>query len=64
MNVATAVIVLGVEAYSNGYLGDSWVDDVVAKPLRSDMVDHVVPGALRWYDLSDLEFTLKDRLWK
>ena len=43
---------------------NSWVDDVVAKPLRSDMVDHVVPGALRWYDLSDLEFTLKDRLWK
>ena len=42
----------------------SWVDDVVAKPLHSDMVDHVVPGALRWYDLSDLEFTLKDRLWK
>ena len=43
---------------------NSWVDDVVAKPLRSDMVDHVVPGALRWYDLSDLDFTLKDRLWK
>ena len=43
---------------------NSWADDVVAKPLRSDMVDHVVPGALRWYDLSDLEFTLKDRLWK
>ena len=43
---------------------NSWVDDVVAKPLRSDMVDHVVPGALRWYDLSDLEFALKDRLWK
>ena len=43
---------------------NSWADDVVAKPLRSDMVNHVVPGALRWYDLSDLEFTLKDRLWK
>jgi len=43
---------------------NSWADDVVAKPLRSDMVDHVVPGALRWYDLSNLEFILKDRLSK
>ena len=43
---------------------NSWADDVVAKPLRSAMVDHVVPGALHWYARSDLEFTLKDRLWK
>ena len=43
---------------------NSWVDDVVAKPLRSDMVDHIIPGALRWYDLGNLELALKDRLWK
>ncbi len=32
----------------------SWVEDVVAKPLRSNMVDHIVPNALLWYDLPDL----------
>ena len=33
---------------------DSWVEDVVAKPLRSNMADHIVPNALLWYDLPDL----------
>ena len=40
----------------------SWVDDVVAKPLRSDMVDHVIPNALLSYDLPDLLGLLDGRL--
>jgi hypothetical protein len=41
---------------------NSWVDDVVAQPLRREMVDHVVPGALAWYDLPDLARQLGARL--
>jgi hypothetical protein len=33
----------------------SWVRDVVAKPLRSNLLGHVVPGALQKYDLPDLQ---------
>jgi len=40
----------------------NWVDDVVAQPLRREMVDHVVPGALAWYDLPDLARQLDARL--
>ena len=32
----------------------SWVDDVVAKPLTPHLLGHVVPGALKYYDLPDL----------
>ena len=38
------------------------VDDVVAQPLHREMVDHVVPGALTWYDLPDLARQLGARL--
>jgi len=41
---------------------NSWVDDVVAQPLHREMVDHVVPGALTWYDLPDLARQLGARL--
>ena len=40
----------------------SWVKDVLAQPLRREMVDHVVPGALAWYDLPDLARQLGARL--
>ncbi len=40
----------------------SWVNDVVAQPLRREMVDHVVPGALAWYDIPDLARQLGTRL--
>ncbi|MGD9126937.1 MAG: acetylxylan esterase [Planctomycetia bacterium] len=33
----------------------SWIDDVVSKPLNSDLLGHVVPGALNQYDLPDLQ---------
>ena len=32
----------------------SWVDDVLAKPLQRDLIGHVVPSGLMWYDLEDL----------
>ena len=32
----------------------SWIDEVVAKPMRRDLLEHVVPGALLKYDLPDL----------
>ncbi len=32
----------------------SWVDDVLAKPLQHDLIGHVVPSGLIWYDLEDL----------
>lgn len=32
----------------------SWIDDVIARPLGKDLAQHVVPGALRYYDLPDL----------
>ena len=41
---------------------NNWVGDVVAQPLRREMVDHVVPGALAWYDLPDLARQLGARL--
>lgn len=41
---------------------NSWVKDVVAKPLRSNMVDHIIPNALLWYDLPDLAHYLDKRL--
>ena len=41
---------------------NSWVSDVVAQPLHREMVDHVVPGALTWYDLPDLAHQLGTRL--
>ena len=40
----------------------SWVNDVVAKPLRKEMAGLVVPGALTVYDLPDLVNLLGDRL--
>ena len=40
----------------------SWVNDVVAKPLRKEMAGMVVPGALTVYDLPDLVNLLGDRL--
>ncbi|MBN1910119.1 MAG: acetylxylan esterase [Pirellulales bacterium] len=33
----------------------SWLHDVVAQPLRENMLGHVVPGALEKYDLADLQ---------
>ncbi|MDG2381578.1 MAG: hypothetical protein P8N76_07880 [Pirellulaceae bacterium] len=33
---------------------ESWVEDVVAKPLTRDLLGYVVPGALLKYDLPDL----------
>ncbi|MED6314817.1 MAG: hypothetical protein VX704_07260, partial [Verrucomicrobiota bacterium] len=41
---------------------NSWVEDVVAQPLRREMVDHIVPNALAWYDLPDLARQLDARL--
>ena len=41
---------------------NNWVSDVVAQPLHREMVDHVVPGALTWYDLPDLAHQLGARL--
>ncbi len=32
----------------------SWIDDVIAKPLESDTIGSVIPGALVTYDLPDL----------
>ena len=40
----------------------SWVNDVVAKPLRKEMAGMVGPGALTVYDLPDLVNLLGDRL--
>ncbi|MFP6620457.1 MAG: alkaline phosphatase D family protein, partial [Pirellulaceae bacterium] len=40
----------------------SWVDDVVAGPLQEDVIGHVVPHALKKYDLPDLEKLLGDKL--
>jgi len=39
----------------------SWIDDVVARPLERDLMGYVVPGALSWYDLPDLVELLKKR---
>lgn len=39
----------------------SWIDGVVARPLERDLIGHVVPGALCWYDLPDLVELLKNR---
>ena len=33
----------------------SWIDDVVRKPLASNLLGHIVPGALNHYDLPDLQ---------
>ena len=40
----------------------SWIDDVVAKPLAPHLLAQVVPGALAYYDLTDLEAALADRV--
>ncbi|MEE2781196.1 MAG: hypothetical protein VX431_03255 [Planctomycetota bacterium] len=40
----------------------SWIDDVVAKPLAPHLLAQVVPGALKFYDLTDLEAALGDRI--
>ena len=40
----------------------SWIDDVVAKPLAPHLLAQVVPGALKYYDLTDLEAALGDRV--
>ena len=39
----------------------SWVEDVVARPLQPHLLAHGVPGALRQYDLVDLEAALGGR---
>jgi len=39
----------------------SWIDDVVARPLESDLMGYVVPDALSWYDLPHLVRLLKKR---
>jgi alkaline phosphatase D len=40
----------------------SWVDDVVAGPLQTDVIGHVVPHALKKYDLPDLAERLGEKL--
>jgi hypothetical protein len=40
----------------------SWIDDVVAQPLAPHLLAQVVPGALKYYDLTDLEAALGDRV--
>ncbi|MCP4170704.1 MAG: hypothetical protein GY758_08035 [Fuerstiella sp.] len=40
----------------------SWVDDVVARPLDIHAISHVIPSALATYDLPDLARLLGDRL--
>jgi len=40
----------------------SWVEDIVAGPLQEDVIGHVVPHALKKYDLPDLEKILGERL--
>ncbi len=32
----------------------SWVDGVIEKPIQRDLIGHVVPAGLVWYDLDDL----------
>ena len=38
------------------------IDDVVAKPLAPNLIDHVVPGVLLHYDLPDLVTLLADKV--
>jgi hypothetical protein len=40
----------------------SWVDDIVAGPLQTDVIGHVVPHALKKYDLPDLAERLGEKL--
>ena len=40
----------------------SWIDDVVAKPLAPHLLAQVVPGALKYYDLTDIEAALGGRV--
>jgi len=40
----------------------SWIDDVVAKPLAPHQLAQVVPSALKYYDLTDIEAALGDRV--
>ena len=40
----------------------SWMDGVIAKPQDLDAISHVVPSALRNYDLPDLAALLGERL--
>jgi cephalosporin-C deacetylase-like acetyl esterase len=39
----------------------SWIDDVVARPLERDLMGYVVPDVLSLYDLPDLVELLKKR---
>ena len=39
----------------------SWVEDVVAQPRDLHVISHVVPSALKFYDLPDLAALLGDR---
>ena len=40
----------------------SWLKDVIATPRDIHAISHVVPGALKTYDLPDLVTLLGDRL--
>ncbi|QDU89685.1 Acetyl xylan esterase (AXE1) [Pirellulimonas nuda] len=40
---------------------DSFARDVVARADQYDLIDHVVPGALHWYDLPDIRRALGER---
>ncbi|MFP6603722.1 MAG: acetylxylan esterase, partial [Pirellulaceae bacterium] len=40
----------------------SWVDDIVAGPLQTDVIGQVVPHALKKYDLPDLAERLGEKL--
>lgn len=40
----------------------SWIDDVITKPLESDTIGSVIPGALSCYDLPDLTELLGERV--
>ena len=39
----------------------SWIDDVVAKPLKGELIGHVIPSALLKYDLPDLAGAIAPR---
>ena len=62
-------VVLHAAALNPGFAGvtlrdsiRSWVDDIVAGPLQEDVIGHVVPHALKKYDLPDLAERLGDKL--
>ena len=39
----------------------SWIDDVVARPKIHNLIGHVIPNALEFYDLPDLLEAIKPR---